>query len=433
MEDKMRRKMLGILAIVLLLLAVRSSVAEDITLTTYYPAPSGEYNIQHVNKLGVGSRDDPDVLGLVDGQAVIATQGGYHGNPLLEVGSASYDYTAIQASTSGSSGVAIRAAATGDRLGVGIEATGCRFGIKGIVPDCTTHVSGGAGVYGEGPDAIRGMGVYGKGHVGVYAKTIRGGTALIAKASGVSVLTAGNWAIEAEGGITGTCRLDAEGIAPTVLKIDGSGTADDGIEISGVKTDRIRIGGLSSSADGIAMMDGSFHTGLYVRNGVIGVHIINDDPTHTALKVEGETLLCGDLHVTGTVTADGSDLAEYFTTEPCEAGDVMVIDRNADKRLIKSTQPYDYRVVGVVSSNPGFALGEDEENKKLVALLGQVECKVTTENGAISPGDLLVTSSKPGYLMRGDINKIKPGMIIAKALEKLEEGEGKILVLVDGR
>ncbi|OQX53867.1 MAG: hypothetical protein B5M48_02295, partial [Candidatus Omnitrophica bacterium 4484_213] len=73
MEDKMRRKMLGILVIVLLLLAVRSSVAEDITLTTYYPAPSGEYDIQHVNKLGVGSRDDPDVLGLVDGQAVIAT------------------------------------------------------------------------------------------------------------------------------------------------------------------------------------------------------------------------------------------------------------------------------------------------------------------------------------------------------------------------
>ncbi len=78
-------------------------------------------------------------------------------------------------------------------------------------------------------------------------------------------------------------------------------------------------------------------------------------------------------------------------------------------------------------------MGKEEKGKKLVALLGQVECKATIENGSIVAGDLLVTSSKPGYVMRADMEKLKPGMIVGKALEGLEKDEAKILVLVGGR
>jgi len=51
-------------------------------------------------------------------------------------------------------------------------------------------------------------------------------------------------------------------------------------------------------------------------------------------------------------------------------------------------------------------------------------------------GDLLTTSSTPGYAMRASPVTIEgitfylPGTILGKALEPLEEGTGVILVLV---
>jgi hypothetical protein len=63
-----------------------------------------------------------------------------------------------------------------------------------------------------------------------------------------------------------------------------------------------------------------------------------------------------------------------------------------------------------------------------LAVVGIVPCKVTAENGAISPGDLLVTSSTPGHAMRDDDPTV--GTVIGKALGSLGVGEGVIDVLV---
>ena len=58
------------------------------------------------------------------------------------------------------------------------------------------------------------------------------------------------------------------------------------------------------------------------------------------------------------------------------------------------------------------------------------------EDGTISPGDLLTTSSTPGHAMKAEPVTIEgveiyaPGTILGKALEPLEEGTGVILVLV---
>ena len=55
---------------------------------------------------------------------------------------------------------------------------------------------------------------------------------------------------------------------------------------------------------------------------------------------------------------------------------------------------------------------------------------MTTENGPIKVGDLLTTSSKAGYAMRCD-DKIKCiGATVGKALEPLDEGDGKIMALL---
>lgn len=46
------------------------------------------------------------------------------------------------------------------------------------------------------------------------------------------------------------------------------------------------------------------------------------------------------------------------------------------------------------------------------------------------PGDLLVTSSTPGYAMKGTDRNRMLGAVVGKALEPLSDGKGVIQVLV---
>jgi hypothetical protein len=64
-----------------------------------------------------------------------------------------------------------------------------------------------------------------------------------------------------------------------------------------------------------------------------------------------------------------------------------------------------------------------------VAITGIVPCKVSSENGAIRRGDLLATSSKPGYAMRAGVNPPQ-GTVLGKAMGELRDGTGVIQVLV---
>jgi len=65
-----------------------------------------------------------------------------------------------------------------------------------------------------------------------------------------------------------------------------------------------------------------------------------------------------------------------------------------------------------------------------LAVVGIVPCKVTTENGAILVGDLLVTSTTPGYAMKGTDRGKMLGAVVGKALEPLDVGKGVVQVLV---
>lgn len=62
----------------------------------------------------------------------------------------------------------------------------------------------------------------------------------------------------------------------------------------------------------------------------------------------------------------------------------------------------------------------------MLALMGRVPVKATTENGPIHPVDLLTVSSKPGYAMCCAKADECEGAIIGKGLER---GEGKVLVM----
>lgn len=137
----------------------------------------------------------------------------------------------------------------------------------------------------------------------------------------------------------------------------------------------------------------------------------------------------------------GYDIAEIFESkEEVEPADVLCIAE--DGRLEKCNKVYATTVAGIVSEAPAILFEGSQlqiapkpfifkKGKRLpLALAGRVSCRVNTENGPIKCGDLLVTSSKPGYAMKGNPDKLKLGMVLGKALESLDKGQGKITVLV---
>jgi hypothetical protein len=117
-----------------------------------------------------------------------------------------------------------------------------------------------------------------------------------------------------------------------------------------------------------------------------------------------------------------------------EPGDVLVIDPNTPGKFLKSADPYSTSVSGIYSTKPG-TVGRRQTTAKSpdevpMAVVGIVPAKVSAENGAIHPGDLLVSSSKLGYAMKGTDRSQMLGAVIGKAMGNLDAGTGVIEVLV---
>lgn len=147
----------------------------------------------------------------------------------------------------------------------------------------------------------------------------------------------------------------------------------------------------------------------------------------------------GKVFANGGFNAGGADFAESFAvrgeSKNYQPGDLLVIDAGSNRRLALSHQPYSTLVAGIYSTKPGV-LATEWKNGAMhgshvpLAVVGVVPCKVSTENGPISPGDLLVTSSTLGYAMKGTDRNRMLGAVVGKALEPLRRGRGIIRVLV---
>ncbi|HLX72120.1 MAG TPA: hypothetical protein VKV04_21085, partial [Verrucomicrobiae bacterium] len=195
-------------------------------------------------------------------------------------------------------------------------------------------------------------------------------------------------------------------------------------------------------------------SGFLVVNGLTPVNAyIGDDGSGNDVQIGSE--LSGITTVSAYNTADnafmhfacssitikgGSDLAEPFKFSSGEdqvsQGAVVVIDEQNPGRLKMSDRAYDTRVAGVVSGangiNPGIQMEQQGllEGGKNVALTGRVYVQADASNGAIKPGDLLTTSSTPGYAMKVKDHIRAQGAILGKAMTGLEKGQGMVLVLV---
>ena len=151
----------------------------------------------------------------------------------------------------------------------------------------------------------------------------------------------------------------------------------------------------------------------------------------------------GDVHATGSISADGAlnakyqDVAEWVpATVDMAPGTVVVVNRDRENEVMPSAHAYDTAVAGVVSAQPGLVLGQRGRSKQQIATSGRVKVKVDATAGAVRVGDLLVTSSKPGFAMLSQCVEVagvqmhRPGTILGKALQPLASGEGEILVLL---
>jgi hypothetical protein len=161
----------------------------------------------------------------------------------------------------------------------------------------------------------------------------------------------------------------------------------------------------------------------------------------------------GGIKVAGTITfpggvqtqpwngvLNGADYAESVdvagSRSSYEPGDVLILDSGSGSDVAKSVEPYSTLVAGIYATKPG-ALGTRKTTDPRtspteipMAMVGIVPTKVTAENGPIRKGDLLVSSSTPGYAMKGTDRNRMLGAVLGKAMGSLESGTGVIQVLV---
>lgn len=184
--------------------------------------------------------------------------------------------------------------------------------------------------------------------------------------------------------------------------------------------------GRVDSASGIA--------GMFMSSAATGTVIAANNASRRIFRVD----TTGTVYALGSFSPGGADYAESVairgTRDEYQPGDVLVIDPDSDRRFAISTKPYSTRVAGIVSTKPGIVGSThpltDDVDEVPLAMVGIVPCRVSAENGPIRRGDLLVTSSTPGYAMRGTDRSLMTGAIVGKALQNLESGTGVVEILV---
>ena len=82
----------------------------------------------------------------------------------------------------------------------------------------------------------------------------------------------------------------------------------------------------------------------------------------------------------------------------------------------------------MISDSAILNMATEADGRQPLALTGLVKVKVDAQYGAIRPGDLLVSSPTAGHAMRAE--DAPAGTVIGKALEPLDAGTGRVLMLV---
>ena len=350
---------------------------------------------------------------LVNG-TIAATINDGAGNAIVVRNTASTDAgVALRAETSSTMGAAISALAlssTGNAVGI-ITKTSAPTG-KGIYSEASASSGMSFGVHGVSRSS-QGVGV--QGEVGSTQGTNYGV---------VGITSAGNYSagVYAQSNATSTSSTNYALLARNQGN-NGVGVFAHAASMTGAT---YGVYGRVDSASGIA--------GMFMTSAATGNVIAANNASRRIFRVD----TTGTVYALGAFTPGGADYAESVSVrggrDQYRPGDVMVVDPGSDRQFTLSSEPYSTQVAGVYSTKPGI-LGsthplESAENEIPLAMMGIVPCHVSDENGPIHRGDLLVTSSLPGYAMHGTDRTRMQGAVVGKALQNLESGTGVIEIMV---
>jgi hypothetical protein len=260
---------------------------------------------------------------------------------------------------------------------------------------------------------------------------------------------------ETTGGYAVWAVSDGVGVlGETVGGIGVEGVADSGVGLQGFSSSNIGIYGSSTSAHGIQAASGATGvngSALDASGPDNGIAITGHANTSDSIMVltnasasgqiikgfsSGGATLAFQVESNGNVEAHGSFIpngVDYADRLPArgdlEPGDVVAMGE--DGLLHRATSANELDVAGVYSTKPGVVGRQEEEQRATIplALAGVIPVKVTSENGAIRVGDLLVSSSKAGEAMRAPANPV-PGTVFGKAMQSMDGSTGKIEMLV---
>src|SRR5262249_21880002 len=225
--------------------------------------------------------------------------------------------------------------------------------------------------------------------------------------------------------------------------VAGESTDNNGVFGVSHSSGQAAILGINDNHDGVqGFSKHSAHAGVVGTNTGNGTGVLAQSTSGVGLVATGGTRAArfdGIVEVTVDIqlTKKQGDCAEEFDIADASSvypGTVMVLGE--DGTLHQSNQAYDKRVAGVISGagdyRPGIVLDrqESQPNRKPIALVGKVYCKVDASYAPIEVGDLLTTSATPGHAMKaGDPFKAF-GSVIGKALRPLANGQGLIPILI---
>ena len=323
------------------------------------------------------------------------------------------------------------------------EGTGSGYGLFGSASgDMGSGVYGyaggaGVGVYGSSTEGIGVQGTTGQSyaHAGYFSSNVGvglWGASVYAYSNSLSGIAV--WAHNADpAGTDAAVVISHDGTGPLLKGFGGDGGNEEiRIDNNGsvhiyneAGAESIR---LNPDGGGYFAVDAANGTGIYAQCTSTGgwagvfrgkVKILNNS---------GETVVeLGE----GLDYAEGFDITDPHAVEP---GSVMVIDPDNSGHLSLSHEPYDKKVAGIIaganSLDSGVRLGAGQFDHD-VALAGRVYCNVDAGEHAIEIGDMLTTSSLPGYAMPASDLSRAQGAVLGKAMQRMEQGsKGKILVLV---
>jgi len=250
---------------------------------------------------------------------------------------------------------------------------------------------------------------------------------------------------------------DAAGVFGRSQSSTGTGVFGEAVATSG---DAAGVAGISRAAGGTGVM-GEVTATTGENYGVSGRVFNSTNTASTAgmfINTGAGSILLGRTSTAGgaanvfrvatngqvfgsAFNTSGADFAESVAVREDKTeyvpGDVIAIDATGVRRFTKVAQPYSTLVAGIYSTKPGILASphhpEDpriQDQEIPLAVVGIVPCKVTDENGEIKAGDLLVSSSRAGYAMKGTDRSRMNGAVIGKALQPMKGKTGVIEVLV---